>query len=250
MWLFTGGAGGAKPRLGFPYPADLRLFLAILIPFWAALAAGRRERENGLAWALGAAAAGACLLLKLPAGNQYKFFFPLALQLAILAGERLGGGRARARAAGLIVLLCLPTTVLGLAAYGRDGGSRRPPEDLGRLADSARNLLAPNAIVASGRLEWAVPVLLDRDAYLAREDFLRNLTVYRQELGRRKAQIRQALDPIRRAEVLEKISRQTGRPVYWLGETPEAGPGMEAVISEGPFRLTRPRLGFKASSEP
>lgn len=238
--LLMGGAEGSALRVALPGWDEARLYLVVTLPFWAVITAAGGRQTSGLSWAGVIFATALCLLFRLPAGNQYKFFFPLAVQLSILAGVRLGGDRRRKALAVIVTALCLPTTLLGLAAYRNETPPDWPLEAVAELGRDARRRLPLDAVVVSSELEWAAAAFIDRDAYLARPHFLRSLRIYRPEIRRRRELVRRADETARRAATIEKISRETNRPAYWLGTGREPGERMETVITSGRVILARP----------
>ena len=239
MHIFTKAINPPSTSLCLPGRLEVRILFLLILPFLLIISIGILRRGTSLLWISVVATAALFLLVKLPAENQYKFIFFLVLQLGVLAGVRYGGRYWRKIMMGLVLLLTLPTTIIGLFAFQNEPYPDRPIKEIARLSEKSRNILPHNAVIITENLEWAIPVFLNRDAYLSRRHFLKNLG-YQKEVSERTRMVIKASDPAYRAETLRDISYKMGRPVYWLGNDLLAGNGMEVILTEADVILAAP----------
>ncbi|HOO77115.1 MAG TPA: hypothetical protein PLI51_02930 [bacterium] len=251
LWPYLNSifAPGSVSGFAFAPPGapQWRMLLALPLPLWAALAlalaGGWRHRspDAGFFTAGLAVLAAAVLFLRLRGYNEYKLPFLLSVHLALMAGSGIRGGFA-ARGVFLIVVVCLPTTALGLTAYclEKDRNPLRP--EAAAVCRKAAEGLPGDAVVAAD-WGWYVPSRAERDTYLARIDFLRAIGTDPREIRRRERTLGRARSGDR-GEVLKEISRELKRPVFWLGPAPDRSGTTRVVFRDGAWALYAPVTGY------
>ena len=204
-----------------PDASQLRILWVILAPLWILifLTFSRRGDERSRAIRL-FLATGIILLsigflfLRFQKHNEFKLLFLIAVFLSLLIGINIRPGRRRTGlAAWLILLSTIPTTGLGLIAYSCSPVENYATSDEALIYSWIDRNLSLEVILISERHSEMIPLLGDRDAYLACYTFLKSTPVDRALIRKRKDQLRQLRRGEETAEIIEGISRQTGRPI-------------------------------------
>jgi len=234
---------GQKLILRVPGWFQFRTLMTILLPGW--IMAGitwRRTRDKNIRLIRLSAGLALFVLVSIylfiyfPRHNEYKIPYLMSVFLAVITGinYRRIGIKTR-RLVGVLILLTLPTTVLALIAYSRDDTAFSPTEPETLLYQKIRNELPEETVVIAEKNTFLAPVLGEREAYLARRDFLRSLSLDRKFINRRRALLKSLWEGNDAPGVLRKIQEEIKRPVALVtySDRPEFQRKLERHSSSG-----------------
>ena len=239
--LVTAGSATAREslvRLALPDAAHLLGFFIGLLPLCIARGLVARTELRGVAEAfvrfVTAGLAMAFLFTRVVDEVEIKLGFVVAVLMAVWVGSRAGElAPHRRRVLWWLAASCVPTTLLGLVAYGRAPEPARPTETELMVFEWMDRHVARDAVVVARERSTLVPVLAHRDLYVPDCVGFHRAARYDRAVWDRRSKLMDELFTTGKVrEVLEAVGRELGRPVVLVtrrGDPPVADPRLRLL---------------------
>ena len=230
-YIYSISSFSSSNTLYFSWPDlnKIRILVIILLPLWllagitlCSITIKTNKTENSFLIISILLLSSAFLFLNLIKQNEFKIPFLIAILLSLFIGINACNFHRRIFiTAWIIGLSALPTTLLGLIAYTSETkpSPTSPQEDA--VYNWIRNNTDTNSVIIAERNNNLIPLLADRDAYLAYYSFLKSSPHNRDYIKTRAEKWGRLWRETGNRKLLKSISNEISRPIIFISYQPK-----------------------------